>query len=175
MRGPKAAATKTNGDKSGGGQGTTHVSARSASHGGSKGLGINDPNPPAVDDYSLLKLSTSAAPSPRSIGSAPGSGAASPLATLGGGNAYDPDTPKSRLLHSVMGALEAYAADSPRQTPHLQQQEQPPLAYPPHHHHHLHQPSSASSSPARARGGELVYWARLSCAQPSPLDRGTGH
>jgi hypothetical protein len=82
------------------------------------------------------KVSSSGAPSPRST---IGSGAASPVPTPGGGNT-DPDTPKSRLLHSVMGALEAYASSASDAPPHHQQP------------YHVHS-SSASSSPARARSG----------------------
>jgi hypothetical protein len=132
----------------------TAGSARSASHGSSKALlGVDA----LMDEikYDLPpKVSTSAAPSPRSTAS----GAASPVPTThGSGSGGDPDTPKSRLLHSVMGALEAYASSAtgsdgnpPHPAMHLQQQ---PYHHQHHHHHQQQPPSSASSSPARARSG----------------------
>lgn len=150
MRGIKG--SKSSSKQAAAGSSTGHASARSASQGSSKALRLVEPllgNDTVDYPAKLLSSSTSsAAPSPRST--APGSGAASPLPTHGGGAAHDPDTPKSRLLHSVMGALEAYAssaADVQGGHPH------PPALQQPYHMHH-HQPSSsASSSPARARSG----------------------
>ena len=148
--------SKSSSKQAAAGSSSGHASARSASQGSSKALGVGVVEPLLGDDTvdypaKLLSSSTSsAAPSPRST--APGSGAASPLPRHGGGAAHDPDTPKSRLLHSVMGALEAYAssaADVQGAHPH------PPALQQPYHMHHHHQPpsSSASSSPARARSG----------------------
>ncbi len=135
MRGLKGG--KTSANKAGAGSSSHHAGARSASHGTSKALGVD---PLTADEIKAdyPPKGSSAAQSPRSTSS----GAASPVPTPGGGN--DPDTPKSRLLHSVMGALEAYASSA---------SDQPPAHHQPYHAH-LHQPpSSSASSPARARSG----------------------